>query len=161
MEVRGRVMTEVERIVDQYDRAMNGDAWHGDPVWKILEGISGEDAAVRVHRNTHSIWELVSHMTFWETEVYGRLKNLPARSQEQLNFPPPVEAVSTEQWGSAIAEFRESNARFRQALTELSLEQLDHPTKTSKRSVYVEVHGVIQHNLYHAGQIAFLRKFLC
>lgn len=154
-------MTEVERIVDQYDRAMNGDAWHGDPVWKILEGISGEDAAVRVHRNTHSIWELVSHMTFWETEVYGRLKNLPARSQEQLNFPPPVETVSTDQWGSAIAEFRESNARFRQALTELSLEQLDHPTKTSKRSVYVEVHGVIQHNLYHAGQIAFLRKFLC
>ena len=40
-------MTEVERILDQYDRAMNGDAWHGDPVWKILDGISAEQAACR------------------------------------------------------------------------------------------------------------------
>ena len=57
-------MTEVERILDQYDRAMNGDAWHGDPVWKILDGISAEQAARRAAANTHTIWELVAHMTY-------------------------------------------------------------------------------------------------
>ena len=54
-------MNEVERILDQYDRAMNGNAWHGDPVWKILDGISAEQAARRVEAQTHTIWELVAH----------------------------------------------------------------------------------------------------
>ena len=47
-------MTEVERILDQYDRAMNGDAWHGDPVWKILDGVSAEQAARRVSCRTRT-----------------------------------------------------------------------------------------------------------
>ena len=89
-------MTEVERIIDQYDRAMNGDAWHGDPVWKTLEGISPEVAADRPLSAIHTIWELVAHMTFWETEVYRRLNNLPARSVDELNFPAMREATARE-----------------------------------------------------------------
>ncbi|HEY4932715.1 MAG TPA: hypothetical protein VII23_14195 [Terriglobales bacterium] len=98
------MMTEVERILDQYDRAMNGDAWHGDPVWKILDGTSAEQAARRAGANTHTVWELVTHMTFWETEVCGRLNNLPARSTEELNFPTMPEATE-ENWSSALSRF--------------------------------------------------------
>ena len=50
-------MTEVRRILNQYDRVMNGDAWHGDPIWQILDGISAEKAALRPIANAHSIWE--------------------------------------------------------------------------------------------------------
>jgi uncharacterized damage-inducible protein DinB len=59
-------MTEVRRILDQYDRVMNGDAWHGDPIWQILDGISAEKAASRPIANAHSIREIVGHMAFWE-----------------------------------------------------------------------------------------------
>jgi len=152
-------MTGVERILDQYDRAMNGDAWHGDPVWKILDGISAEQAGCRVHPNAHTIWELVAHMTFWETEVYRRLNGLPARSPAELNFPAMREK-NAENWNSTLAEFRRSNAEFRQALSQLDVSRLDQTTPGGEKSTYVEVHGVIQHSLYHAGQIALLRKFL-
>ena len=80
-------MTEVERILDQYDRALNGDAWHGDPVWKILDGISAGEAARRVGVDAHTIWELVSHMTYWETEVSRRINGLPSRPADEFNFP--------------------------------------------------------------------------
>ncbi len=153
-------MNEIERILEQYDRAMTGNAWHGDPVWKVLEGISAEQAARRVQARTHSIWELVMHMTFWETEVYRRLSGLPARSVAELNFPAVPEAT-TENWNRALAEFRRSNEEFRTALSKFDVTQLDRPLPGREKSgytAYVEVNGVIQHNLYHAGQIAFLRK---
>lgn len=153
-------MNEIERILEQYDRAMNGNAWHGDPVWKVLKGIPAEQAGRRVQPESHSIWELVSHMTFWETEVCRRLSGLPARSVEELNFPAAPKATE-ENWNRALAEFRQSNEEFRTALTKFDVTQLDRPLPGREKSgytAYVEVNGVIQHNLYHAGQIAFLRK---
>ncbi len=153
-------MNEIERILEQYDRAMSGNAWHGDPVWKVLEGIPAEQAARRAQAKTHSIWELVSHMTFWETEVCRRMSDLPARSVEELNFPAAPEATE-ENWNRTLAEFRRSNEEFRAALTKFDVTQLDQPLPGREKSGYtatVEVNGVIQHNLYHAGQIAFLRK---
>jgi hypothetical protein len=150
-------MTEVERILDQYNRAMNGDAWHGDPVWTILDGTSAEQADSHTHPNTHSIWELVSHMTFWETEVNRRLNHLPARSPDELNFPAAPQPTE-ENWQSTLDAFRQSNAEFRKSLAQLDPAELDLPAPGRDKSIYVEVHGVIQHNLYHAGQIAILRK---
>ena len=152
-------MTEINRILDQYDRAINGDAWHGDPVWKILEGLSPEQAAMQSSPNAHNIWELVSHMTFWETEVYRRLKHLPPRSADELNFPVTPEATATN-WNKTLQDFRQSNHDFRSALSQLDESQLDLPLPGRDKSAYVEVHGVIQHNLYHAGQIAILRRII-
>jgi uncharacterized damage-inducible protein DinB len=136
---------------------MNGEAWHGDPVWQILDGISAEQAARRSLPGRHTIWELVAHMTFWETEVYRRLNNLPARSTEELNFPAMPEATE-ENWNATLAEFRRSNVDFRRVLSQLDSARLDETTQGRDKSIYVEVHGVIQHHIYHAGQIAILRS---
>jgi len=152
-------MSEVDRILDQYDRAMGGDAWHGDPVWKVLEDITPEQAATSASPTAHSIWELVSHMTFWETEVYRRLKHLPPRSPQNLNFPAAPTPTGAN-WSRTLDEFRQSNRDFRSALSELHDSQLDQPLPGRDKSAYVELHGVIQHNLYHAGQIALLRKIV-
>ncbi len=151
-------MTEVERLLDQYERAMTGDAWHGDPVWTILEGISAEQAASRVHPQRHTIWELVAHMTFWETQVYRRVNNLPDRPTEELNFPATPEPTD-EHWQSTLADFRRSNHDFRRCVSQLDPARLDQAAPGRDKSIYVEVHGVIQHHLYHAGQIAILRGF--
>jgi uncharacterized damage-inducible protein DinB len=151
-------MTEVERILDQYDRAMNGDAWHGDPVWKILDGITAEQAARRVEANAHTIWELASHMTYWETEVSRRINGLPSRSADEFNFPAMPEATK-ENWDSVLAEFRRSNADFRQALSHLDPSRLDQIPPGRDKNIYVDLHGVIQHHVYHAGQIVILRSF--
>jgi hypothetical protein len=151
-------MTEVDRMLDQYDRALTGDAWHGDPVWTILEGISAQQASSRAHPQRHTIWELVAHMTFWETQVYRRLNNLPDRPTEQLNFPAMPEPTDTH-WHATLAAFRRSNVDFRRCVSELDPARLDQPARGRDESIYVEVHGVIQHHLYHAGQIVILRGF--
>ena len=151
-------MTEVDRILDQYDRALNGDAWHGDPVWKILDGITAEQAAARAHPQRHTIWELVAHMAFWETQVYRRVNGLPEMPTEELNFPAMPE-LTAENWQTTLGDFRRSNLEFRQCVSQLDPARLDQAPPGRNKSIYVEVHGVIQHHLYHAGQIAILRGF--
>jgi uncharacterized damage-inducible protein DinB len=36
--------------------------------------------------------------------------------------------------------------------------RLDEPVAEGLSSAYVTLHGVIQHNIYHAGQISMLKK---
>ncbi len=148
---------EVQRILDQYNRALHGDAWHGDSVWEILHNISFEQAFARPVSSAHTVSELVGHMTFWETEVFRRLRNLPAQPVAELNFPQ-MPAATAENWDRALNGLRESNAAFRNCLAELDDCRLEEPLSAPDKTVYVEVHGVIQHHLYHAGQIALLKK---
>ena len=48
--------------------------------------------------------------------------------------------------------------RLRGAIAALDPERLDERVRGKPYSVYFMLHGVIQHNLYHAGQIALLKK---
>ena len=150
-------MSEVDRILKHYDSVLNGEAWHGDPIWQILDGISAEAAAAQPPFEGHTIWEIVMHMSFWEGVGAKRLRGERAGLIEELNFPA-MPAPTEENWKRTLEEFRASNRSFREALAKLQPGQLDSLTAAGKRSYYGEAHGVIEHNVYHAGQLALLSK---
>jgi uncharacterized damage-inducible protein DinB len=150
-------MTEVNRILDEYDRVMQGNAWHGDPIWQILNGISAECAAHRANAGTHTIWQIVMHMTFWESVAVRRLAGQKAGLDEALNFPAQPEPTEAN-WQTTRDELRASNLKLREALAKLDATMLDTLSAAGKRTFYDEAHGVIQHDVYHAGQIALLKK---
>lgn len=150
-------MTEIERIVAEYDRGLQGSAWHGDSIWQILDTVSAECAAYRPIGEAHTIWEIVLHMTFWEGVGARRLAGQRAGLDEALNFPSPPAATEVN-WQKTRDAFRASNQEFRNALTRLDAARLDDLSAAGKRSFYEEAHGVIQHDVYHAGQIALLKK---
>ena len=150
-------MTEIDRILKHYDGVLSGDAWHGDPVWKVLEDIPAAAAAARPLTTAHSIWEIVAHMTFWEAVVIQRLHGQRAGLVEELNFPA-TPAPNEENWRKTLDEFRGSNRRFREALSKLDPTKLEQLTAAGKRTYYDEAHGIIEHHVYHLGQIALLKK---
>lgn len=152
-------MSELNRILNHYDGVLGSDPWYGEPVWKVLEGISAQAAAARPLPATHTIWELVSHMTFWEGVVKQRLAGRRAGLVEELNFPPMPEPTE-ENWRKALDEFRAGNRAFREALEKLDPAKLEQRTAAGKRTYYDEAHGIIEHHVYHLGQIAMLKKAL-
>jgi uncharacterized damage-inducible protein DinB len=153
-------MSEIDRFVQHYDRAVKGlDPWHGSPVWTILNSISAGEAAARPVAKVHSIWEIVAHMAFWEGVVTRRLGGERAGLVEELNFPPTPEPTE-ESWKAELDRFRASNEAFRQAASKLTPERLDELTAAGKRTYREEVQGILEHHLYHLGQIALLKKAL-
>jgi uncharacterized damage-inducible protein DinB len=150
-------MTEIDRIVAHYDQVMHGPAWHGDPTWQILENISAKTAAARPIDDAHTIWELVMHMIFWEEVAVERLAGRRAGLVEEKNFPPMPDATE-ENWGRTLDQLRDSNRRFREALSKLESAKLGELSAAGKRTFYDEAHGLLEHHIYHLGQIAILKK---
>lgn len=63
-----------------------------------------------------------------------------------------------EAWKRAVAELDEVGKALEARIRELREEQLSDGVPGEEYNVYFMLHGVVQHNLYHAGQIAVLRK---
>src|SRR5271156_2076638 len=152
-------MSEIKRIVDQMDRAFSGDAWHGPPLTQVLEGLSAETASKHSIRGAHSIWELVNHIAAWNTIAGHKLKDEPVEVTTELDWPPVWDA-SDVAWKRSLENLAESRARLRKLVESFRDKQLDEIVARENYSRYVLLPGLVQHGLYHAGQIAILKKAL-
>jgi uncharacterized damage-inducible protein DinB len=152
-------MTEVERILDQMDRAFSGDAWHGPSLMALLEGVSAENASVHSIRGAHSIWELVNHIAAWHRIVHQRLSGELVEPTNEMDWPPVGDA-SEVAWQRAVGSLAEGRARLRRVVEGLRDDLLQDKPAGNNDSRYITLHGVVQHDLYHAGQIAVLKKAL-
>jgi len=144
------------------DRAFSGDSWHGPSLMNALEGVSAEGASKHAIAGAHSIWELVHHLGSWNAIVLRRLRGQEVEVTTERDWPPVWE-VSEVAWRRALENLSESHARlceFVATIPDSQLDIQDQETTSAKTSRYVVLHGVIQHNGYHAGQIAILKKAL-
>ena len=89
---RGVSMSEAARIADQLRRAFDGEAWHGDSLFEILEGVTAAQAAARPVKNAHTIWELVLHIAAWDGAVLRRLGGTAVELSDAENFPPVTDS---------------------------------------------------------------------
>ncbi len=149
---------EVENIVDQMERAFEGDAWHGSSISEILAGISAEQAAAFPFASAHSIWEIVVHTSVWQRVVRERLQGKPLRSLPDDEDWPRIDDTSPTAWAQAVGELRTEYELLREEALRWRGRDLGETTEGQRYTVYEMLHGVIQHNLYHAGQIAILEK---
>jgi uncharacterized damage-inducible protein DinB len=151
-------MSEIERIRDQLKRSHEGKAWHGPSVREALEGISAEQAAARPLAAGHTIFELVLHMVAWRNVARRRLEGERIESLPDKEDFPPVVVSGEDAWKLALAKLDESFARLDEAISGFEESRLEDPVPERGQSYYTMLHGVIQHNLYHTGQIVLLRK---
>jgi uncharacterized damage-inducible protein DinB len=151
-------MSEVTRIADELRRSHEGEAWHGPPLEALLAGVSAAQAAARPIPDAHSIWELVLHIAAWERFVTRRLAGETIVDVPDAENFPPVTDTSPAAWERARDELRAAQRTLQEAVGRLTDERLRDIVSGKGYSVYFMLHGVIQHNLYHAGQIALLKK---
>jgi uncharacterized damage-inducible protein DinB len=153
-------MSESARLADQLRRAFNGEAWHGDSVLEILQGVTAAQAAARPIAGAHSIWELTLHIAAWDGAVLRRLSGAAVTLSDAENFPP-VNDTGDAAWRAALAEVRRVHEALVAAVAALPDSRLYEmvPGKSGAHyNFYYMLHGVVQHELYHAGQIALLKK---
>lgn len=151
------VMREIERIVDQLNRAFAGEAWHGPAVMEILAGVTAEQARARQFAGGHSIWELTLHIEAWLRACCSRLQGNRAQLNDIEDWPA-VAGSDEQAWKQARESVKQAHDELASAVLLLDESRLEQPIIKGMSSVYVTLHGVIQHSLYHAGQIAILKK---
>lgn len=157
-------MTERDRLVDQFEREISGQPWHGPSLDRILDGVSAEQAARKPGPELHSIWEIVLHMTGWKREVARRARGAAAGEPDAGDWPAVGES-SDARWRAAREDLLGAQRDLLELVRGLSDAQLDARVAGDTSawigaglSVRATLYGLLQHDVYHAGQIALLKR---
>lgn len=153
-------MSETARLADQIRRAFEGDAWHGDSVVELLSNVDAETAAAHPIKGAHSIWELLLHIAAWDDAVLRRAGGQAVELKDNENFPP-VRDTSGTAWQTAVELVKNKHDALVKAVAGFPDARLQDPVPGKKEKYYDHFYmfsGIVQHELYHAGQIALLKK---
>jgi uncharacterized damage-inducible protein DinB len=150
-------LTEAARIADQLRRAFDGDAWHGPALSELLEDLDAAKAAAKPIHGVHSIWELLLHIEAWDRAAIVRLQGKQTQPEGDLNFQP-VTNPTKEAWHEAVSAVERTHDELIKVVEALPDSRLYETVPGKPYDFYHNLHGVVQHELYHAGQIAILKK---
>jgi uncharacterized damage-inducible protein DinB len=150
-------VTEIRRIEDQLKRSLEGEAWHGPALRELLAGVTAKQAAAKPLAGAHSIWEIVLHIIGSEGLVCERLEGKPTVLSPDEDWPPVTE-TSDEAWRATLEMLTAVHQKLQRLVLKAQENRLDEPIVEGGSSTYVTLHGIVQHNIYHAGQIALLKK---
>ncbi len=149
------------RIATQLRHAFAGQPWHGPPLSELLANVTPTQAIARPIANAHNIQELVLHIDVWLRAALGAVQGIAMpklyRTEKDWQVVTEVNAVA---WAHATARLFEGCEQLAQAIEEFPDTRLQETVPGREYDFYYLFHGVVQHSLYHAGQIALNMKMV-
>jgi len=151
--------SETTRIADQLRRAFRGEAWHGPSLLDLLAEITPEQARARPLRSVHSIWDLVLHIDVYVQAAFDATQGapMPKLFGTERDWPALTDD-SAEGWFDAQDRLFQNAENLAQAIEKVDEAKLRDTVPGRSYDFYYLFHGIVQHSLYHGGQIAILKK---
>ena len=151
--------SECLRIADQLLRAFDGEAWHGPPLMKTLADVTASQANSRPLASGHTIWELVLHIDVWARAALEATQGVPMPKLYGTEQDwSTVSDTSAAAWNAATQHMLSTGQHLAEAIAGFGDARLKDIVPGREYDFYYLFHGIVQHSLYHCGQIAMLRR---
>lgn len=157
-------MSDREALLAELQHGHDGDPWHGPSRSRVLADVTLDEAVRQPAGDAHGIWALALHMWAWTREVTRRLAGNPAREPAEGDWPP-VPSPSADAWARMRRSLDDAHAELTAAVRAFPPERLDdvfgderNPPLGSGVTYRAMLHGLAQHDAYHTGQIAILKR---
>lgn len=152
---------ELQSIISNLENTLDGSPWYGRPVYSILREIDPSIVYKKPSPNSHSLAELLYHVLTWAEFTLKRIEK--DNSQDLAAF----EKLDWRQIDPAIHDWDEGLAALiathQQIIALLQTKDEFFLSETVDYRQYnfrFLLNGLIQHNIYHLGQMAYAVKLL-
>ena len=148
-------MSNLKEIINNLKSTFDGSAWHGPNLQEILKDITAEQSLYKIG-NGHNIAELVHHIYAWRFYVIQHLddKN-DYEVPDDFNFIK-IETIDDNHWKMLKLQLTESQSILLKNLEAADDTLLDKIVGGREFNHAKLLHGLIHHDVYHAGQIRML-----
>ncbi|MDQ2668963.1 MAG: DinB family protein [Gemmatimonadota bacterium] len=152
-------MADPKSLASRVGRAFTGPAWHGAPLSELLADVTFTEAAAHPFDDVHSIAELVGHIGAW-TGVAERRLGGDAVVPDETDQWPDIDAANANAWASAIAACLAAHESLMRAVAAVDERHLATAVPGHDYDAATMVRGIVEHDAYHGGQIAMLKKVI-
>ena len=152
-------MNESKRTLNLFKKLYNGSPWIDINISSVLKNVSAEQASKRVLKNCHTVWEITNHLISWRSDVLQRVQGKAVASPEN-NYFEPVADTSEKNWADTLKRLSDVQNDWIEFLDKTDSGEFEKVYASNNMTYYEHIHGIIQHDAYHLGQIVLLLKQL-
>ncbi|KPM50002.1 DinB family protein [Jiulongibacter sediminis] len=148
----------VTRIINLLNAGFHGGAWHGPSVLEAVKTITPKEASYKTP-TVHTAAELIYHITSWRIFCLKKFQGDADYliDDDKKNFGPAAK-VDQFELETLLMELSLSHDELVKELQSKDDDFLNEIVPGTEYTYYTLIHGVIQHDLYHTGQIILLKK---
>lgn len=153
--------TAIKSIINNLETVNSGEPWFGRAVYEILDEVDESKVLIKPNNAEHSLLELLYHMITWADFTLKRIqkdKINDLAAAEKLDWRIINPKIHT--WKKGLAEFKAIHKKIIALLQKKKDSFLQEKVDYRKYDFQFLLNGLIQHNIYHLGQIAYLNKLL-
>lgn len=152
---------EIQSIIRRMENVNNGEPWFGRAVFAILDEVDAAKAFEKPSGTPHSLIDLLYHMITWAGFTLKRLEKdmvNDLKAAEDLDW----RKIDPKQhsWKKGLREFKSIHKKIAALLKKKDDAFLKEIVDYRKYNYRFLLNGMIEHNIYHLGQIAYLNKML-
>ena len=152
-------MNETKNIASLFENLYNGDPWIDVTLKQTLSGITAKDAAAHPLDKCNSIWQLVNHLISWRLNVLRRVQGEVITTPGN-NYIREIADTTDATWEETLKKLEYSQEKWLAFLKSFKSADFSKVYPNNQMNYYEHIHGIIQHDAYHLGQIVILAKCL-
>ena len=152
--------TRAQELSVAISRVVSGPIWHGPALMDLVGDVTAEQAAARPITGAHTIWELVLHVTAWAEIARMRINDPRAPEPAPEQDCPAIPDASADAWRAAVERLNDSHRELAVDVGQMDETRLRQRVSGRDYDALVMLHGVVEHDAYHGGQIALLKRAL-
>ncbi len=150
----------IRNLIRQLNEIQDGSRWFDQFIKDKINPLTAVDAFVRPLPQLHSVAEHISHMLEWRKECLLRFTGQRTDLMNSAEDWKDNHTLSIIGWEPLKQQFFESTTIFIQLLQDKDDHFLETIFLDTDYNYHYLVEGIIQHDLYHLGQIGLTIKLL-
>jgi uncharacterized damage-inducible protein DinB len=152
---------EVSSIIKNIETTLNGQPWFGRAVYGLIDEIDSSKAGEKPNANEHSALELIWHMNTWAEFTLANLENRTESELKKIEVNDWRKLTKQKHsWKKGLAQFKSIHKQIIENLSKRDDDFLSDMVPNRRYNFRFMLNGLIQHTIYHAGQVAYLKKML-
>jgi uncharacterized damage-inducible protein DinB len=150
------VNDQTQRIADFYRAATIKGAWYGPSLAELIAQVSPELATTPPLPGANSISALLQHLLLWNERIRNTSDGnpLPQWKPEKDWAEPPIP------WNELVARWNQSRDLLEEKIRNFPIEELTKQVPGRSYPYETMFDGIVQHAIYHSGQIAMVLSML-
>ena len=152
---------EVLTIANSFTDTLSSQPWFGRSVYEMLEEVDESKVHTKPNGTEHSMIELLWHMNVWAEFT---LANLEKRSLKELKAIEENDWREIDPkkhtWKAGLEQLKATHTKIIELLNQSDDSFLSDVVPNRSYNFHYMLNGLVQHNIYHVGQVAYLKKML-
>ena len=152
---------EIQSITKRIANVISGTPWFGESLLSLLQDIDPSKTNMKPAGAAHSMTALLWHMNTWASFIADRIEKKPFDPDALARDDWRTLQPRTHTWEKGLIRFEKIHQKIIRQLQKINDDQwLQEKVEGRNYDFAFLLNGLIEHDIYHTGQIVLLNKIL-